>query len=124
MQLSLNPALDGPQLHRIVDAVAVQVVPAVGHRLRVRRAAAPGGAGGVCGAARRPRRGGAGRPGSPHCCRAWVIRRWRGATAAWLARRHDLIAFLEAVYVEADLSEDKRVKALLPGVTAALKALP
>ena len=43
---------------------------------------------------------------------------------AWLARRHDLVSFLQAVYVEADTSTDKRTRSVLPGVTAALKALP
>ena len=42
----------------------------------------------------------------------------------WLARRHDLVAFLQAVYVEADQSDDKRMRTVLPGVVAALKALP
>ncbi|HEY5850426.1 MAG TPA: DUF2785 domain-containing protein [Lysobacter sp.] len=123
MQLSLNPALDGPQLNRIVDAVAVQAVPASGHPYlfgEPQRMAAP-----VLYAAQRGIRDEATwsawfnallpRVGDPSLA-------WRDN--AWLARRHDLNAFLEAVYVEADLSEDKRVKALLPGVAAALKALP
>ena len=43
---------------------------------------------------------------------------------AWLARRHDLVTFLQAVYVEAANSTDKRTRTVLPGVVAALKALP
>ena len=39
-------------------------------------------------------------------------------------RQMILVAFLQAVYVEADASDDKRAKAVLPGVVAALKALP
>ena len=124
MQLSLNPALDGPQLNRIVDAVAVQAVPASGHPYifgEPQRMAAP-----VVYAAQRgdPRRGGLVGLVQRAAAAGSATQRWHGATAAWLARRHDLNAFLEAIYVEADLSEDKRVKALLPGVTAALKALP
>ncbi|UNK49287.1 DUF2785 domain-containing protein [Lysobacter sp. S4-A87] len=122
-QLSLNPALDGPQLNRIVDAVAVQVVPASANAYvfgEPQRMAAP-----VLYAAQRGIRDEAAwsawfkafvpRIGEPALA-------WRDS--AWLARRHDLNAFLEAVYVEADLSGDKRVKALLPGVAATLKALP
>ncbi|QSX76430.1 DUF2785 domain-containing protein [Lysobacter arenosi] len=123
MQLSLNPALDGPQLNRIVDAIAVQVVPASGHAYifgEPQRMAAP-----LVYAAQRGVRDEAAwtawfaamlpRLGDPALA-------WRDS--AWLGRRHDLSAFLEAVYVEADLSTDPRVKTLLPGVTAALKALP
>ncbi|MFC3813884.1 DUF2785 domain-containing protein [Lysobacter sp. GCM10012299] len=123
MQLSLNPALDAPQLNRIVDALAVQVVPPSGHAYifgEPQRMAAP-----LVHAAQRGVRDEAAwstwfkaflpRIGDPALA-------WRDS--AWLARRHDLNAFLEAIYVEADLSSDPRVKALLPGVTATLKALP
>lgn len=123
MQLSLNPALDAPQMNRIVDAVAVQVVPASAHAYvfgEPQRMAAP-----VLYAAQRGIRDEAAwsawfaallpRVGDPSLA-------WRDS--AWLARRHDLNAFLEALYVEADLSQDKGVKALLPGIATALKALP
>lgn len=122
-QLALNKALDVPQLQRVVDAVAVQAVPAAGHAYvfgEPQRLAAP-----VVHAASR----------GLHDAAGWTA--WFGALAprlgdpsmawrdeAWLARRHDLVAFLQAVYVEADASDDKRAKALLPGVVAALKALP
>ncbi len=121
-QLSLNPALDGPQLHRIVDAVAVQAVPTIGVAYvfgEPQRLAAP-----IIGAARRGVRDENGwtqwfaalpaRLGDPASA-------WRDPQ--WLARRHDLVTFLQAVYVEADQSDDKRVRMLLPGVTAALKSL-
>jgi hypothetical protein len=122
-QLSLNPALDGPQLHRIVDAVATQAVPVAGVAYvfgEPQRLAAP-----LVNAARRGVRDEAGwtewfaallpRLGDPAL--AWQ-------DPQWLARRHDLVSFLQAVYVEADQSDDKRVRMLLPGVTAALKSLP
>lgn len=122
MQLTLNPALDGPQLHRIVGAVATQVVPPSGVAYvfgEPQRLAAP-----VVYAAQRGILDEAGwtawfaalvpRLGDPSLA-------WRDPQ--WLARRHDLIAFLQAVYVEADQSADKRVRMLLPGVVAALKAL-
>lgn len=123
LQLSLNPALDGPQLHRLVDAIAQQAVPEAGVAYifgEPQRLAAP-----LVNAARRGIRDEAAwtawfaaltpRLGDPSLA-------WRDAR--WLARRHDLVAFLQAVYVEADQSDDKRVRALLPGVVAALKALP
>lgn len=122
-QLSLNPALDGPQLHRIVDAVAAQAVPGVGVAYvygEPQRLAAP-----IIHAAQRGIRDESGwtawfaallpRLGDPAL--AWN-------DPQWLARRHDLAAFLQAIYVEADQSDDKRVRMLLPGVTAALKAMP
>ncbi len=122
MQLTLNPALDGPQLHRIVDAVATQAVPTAGVAYvfgEPQRLAAP-----VVFAAQRGIRDEAGwtawfaalvpRMGDPS-------QAWRDPQ--WLARRHDLVAFLQAIYVEADQSTDKRVRMLLPGVVAALKAL-
>ena len=122
-QLSLNKALDVPQLQRIVDAVAAQAVPPTGHAYvfgEPQRLAAP-----VVHAASRGLLDAAGwtkwfgalpaRLGDPSLA-------WRDE--AWLARRHDLVAFLQAVYVEADASDDKRAKAVLPGVTATLRALP
>lgn len=123
MQLTLNPALDAPQLHRIVDAVAAQVVPATGVAYvfgEPQRLAAP-----IVYAAQRGVRDEAGwtawfaalvpRLGDPS--QAWK-------DPAWLARRHDLVAFLQAVYVEANQSTDKRTRTVIPGVVAALKALP
>ncbi|MET3931054.1 hypothetical protein ABIE51_002941 [Lysobacter sp. OAE881] len=123
MQLTLNPALDAPQLHRIVDAVAAQVVPATGVAYvfgEPQRLAAP-----IVYAAQRGVRDEAGwtawfaalvpRLGDPS--QAWK-------DPAWLARRHDLVAFLQAVYVEAGQSTDKRTRTVIPGVVAALKSLP
>lgn len=43
---------------------------------------------------------------------------------AWLARRHDLIAFLGSLYLEADQSADPKVQALKPAVVAGIKAVP
>ena len=123
LQLTLNPSLDGPQLHRIVDAIGQQAVPASGVAYvfgEPQRLAAP-----LVSAARRGVRDEAGwkawfaallpRLGAPSLA-------WRDE--GWLARRHDLVAFLQAVYVEADQSDDKRVRMMLPGVKEALKAVP
>ena len=41
-----------------------------------------------------------------------------------LAQRHNLNAFLNVVYVNADLSEDANIRALLPGVLEAIKTVP
>ncbi|MEL1265155.1 DUF2785 domain-containing protein [Pseudoxanthomonas putridarboris] len=46
------------------------------------------------------------------------------ADSAWLARRHDLMAFLMSVYLEADQSADANIRALKPAVVNALKAVP
>ncbi|SOD56868.1 DUF2785 domain-containing protein [Pseudoxanthomonas wuyuanensis] len=46
------------------------------------------------------------------------------ADSAWLARRHDLMAFLMSVYLEADQSGDAQIQALKPAVVAALKTIP
>jgi hypothetical protein len=46
------------------------------------------------------------------------------ADAAWLARRHDLLAFFSALYLEADRSDDAQLQALEPAVVAGLKAVP
>lgn len=46
------------------------------------------------------------------------------ADGAWLARRHDLMAFLMSVYLEADQSADANMRALKPAVVGALKTVP
>ena len=43
---------------------------------------------------------------------------------AGIAKRHDTMAFLSAVYVNARISENPADDALLPGVESALKAMP
>ena len=40
---------------------------------------------------------------------------------AWLARKHDLDAFLAALYLEADRSEDEAIRQLKPAIVAAMK---
>ena len=42
----------------------------------------------------------------------------------WLLRRHDLLAFLTGLYLEADRSEDPQLQALEAPVVAGLKAVP
>ena len=113
-----NPAIDARQLQRILDAVATQVVPVVGHAYVF---------------------GEAGRLAQPV---AYVARRgvlaeadWQawldglaarlgpmpeGGDDAWLARRHDLTAFLSAIYIQADASQNEALRALKPHVAKAL----
>ena len=118
LQLSLNPALDAGQLRRILDAVATQAVPESGHAYVF------------------------GEPGRLAQPVAYVARRgsladadWQawlaglaarlgpmpsGGDAAWLARRHDLDAFLSALYIQADASQNEALRALKPQVAKAL----
>lgn len=51
---------------------------------------------------------------------------WRDAFAsqAGLARKHDVAAFAYVIWANAGLSQDERVRALMPGAEAALRALP
>jgi hypothetical protein len=123
MQLSLNPALDRAQLERLLAAVAAQVMAADGHAYvfgEGERLARP-----VLYAARRGLIDDA----------AW--RHWFAALpaklgppqpgygdAAWLARRHDLMQFLEDAYASADRSQDPAIAALKPAIAAALEAMP
>lgn len=123
MQLSLNPALDRPQLDRILAAVATQVVPEASHAYvfgEPGRLARP-----VLYAAKR----------GLHTEAEWqawftalVPRLGEGSKsykdAASLARRHDLMAFLMSMYLEADQSDDPQLKRLKPAIVSALKTVP
>jgi hypothetical protein len=123
MQLALNPALERAQTDRILAAVAAQVVPE----------AAPAYVFGEGGRLARPvvyiaKRG------------LYSEAEWTAWFAAlppkigdaaqayndtrWLARRHDLMAFLMSLYIEADQSDDKHIRELKPAIVAAVKAVP
>ena len=123
MQLAMNPALDRAQAGRILQAVAAQAVPSNGHAYifgEPARLARP-----VLFIAKR----------GLHTEAEWSA--WFAALppklgnetlaykdAGWLARRHDLVAFLQAVYVESDNSTDAGLQALRPGLLKTLKAVP
>ena len=123
MQLALNPASTRAQLDPLLDAVAAQAVPAAGHAYvfgEPERLARP-----LLFIAKR----------GLHSEAEWTA--WFAALSmrvgdpalawkdvAWLARRHDLAAFLQLLYVETDVSEDPAIARMRPGVLAALKALP
>lgn len=123
MQLTWNPALDRAQLDRSLAAVATQVVPEAPHAYvfgEPGRLARP-----VLYAAKRGLH-------SEAQWQAWftalVPRLGEASKAyedpAWLARRHDLMAFLMSVYLEADQSDYAQLKQLKPAVVAALKTVP
>ena len=123
LQLALNPALDRTQLDRLLAAVASQVMAADGHAYvfgEGERLARP-----VLYAAQRGLLDDA----------AWQA--WFAALvaklgppaagygdAAWLARRHDLVQFLQAAWVGADRAQDPEIVRLKPAIAAALDAVP
>jgi hypothetical protein len=118
--LSLNPALDRAQLDRILSAVTLQVVPEAGHAYvfgEPGRLARP-----ILHAAKR----------GLHSQAEWQA--WLSALKprvaagglkytdlAWLARKHDLDAFMAALYLEADRSQDEAIRQLKPAIVAAMK---
>ena len=126
LQLALHPALERPQLDRILDAVASQVAPAGGPFYvygEPARLARP-----VLAVAARELH-------APTDWSAWFARLaepgplpdWRAAfsSQAGLARRHDTRAFLLATYAGVRESADPDLEQrLLPGLRAALAAVP
>jgi len=123
LQLVLNEQVDRAQVDVLLQAVAEQVVPESAHAYvfgEPGRLARP-----VLYAAKRGLLDEA----------AWT--RWFGALparlgvaeqayadSAWLARRHDLMAFLMSIHLEADQSDDPHIRALKPVVVQTLKAVP
>ncbi|MGH8028120.1 MAG: DUF2785 domain-containing protein [Pseudoxanthomonas sp.] len=123
MQLALNPALERPQLEAMLGAVAAQAVPESGHAYVF----------GEPGRLARPvlyiaKRGVL----ADADWSAWFLglperigeREKAYSDTAWLARRHDLLAFLTGVYLEADQSADAQIKALKAPAVLALKIIP
>lgn len=123
MQLVLNPALSRAQLDRLLHAIEMQAVPISAHAYihgEPERLVRP-----LLFIARRDLYSEAewttwlaslsSRLGDPALA-------WKDAD--WLARRHDLAAFLHVLYVETDVSEEPGIAKLKPGVLAALKVLP
>lgn len=122
MQLSLNPLLAKPQLDKILDAVAAQVLAQGGHFYvygEGERLAAP-----VIGVARRNLH-------SAADWQTWVSRMAAAATPAkgsttqaGLARQHNAKAFLLPLYaaLQESAAADIRQR-MLPAVVAALQAL-
>ena len=120
---ALNPGVERAQLDQILEAIATQVVPESGHAY------------------------GCGEPGRLARPVLYIAKRgllseaewttWFSALPArigdasqaysntdWLARRHDLLAFLTGLYLEADQSPDPQIQGLKQPVVAALKTVP
>ena len=123
MQLAMNPALERAQLDRILAAVAAQAVPERAHAYVFNepgRLARP-----VLYVARRGLH-------SEADWQAWFASlpprlgdpELAYADSAWLARRHDLMAFFLSLYLEADQSGEAQIRALKPAIVAALKQVP
>ena len=123
MQLALNPALERPQLESMLAAIAAQAVPESAHAYVF----------GEPGRLARPvlyiaKRGVL----ADADWSAWFLglparigeREKAYSDTAWLARRHDLLAFLTSIYLEADQSADAPIKALKGPVVLALKTIP
>lgn len=123
MQLALNPAVERPQLESMLAAIASQAVPESAHAYVF----------GEPGRLARPvlyiaKRGVL----ADADWSAWFLglparigeRDKAYSDTAWLARRHDLLAFLTSVYLEADQSTDAPIKALKGPVVLALKIVP
>jgi hypothetical protein len=123
MQLALNPAVERAQTDRILAAVAVQVVPDAGPAyvfgeggrlakpvMYIAKRALYSEAEWTAWFAKLPPR-----IGDPAL--AWN-------DSHWLARRHDLMAFLMSLYIEADQSDDANIHFLKPAIVTAVKAVP
>ena len=120
LQLSLNPALGKPQLERIRDAIARQVAPDAHFYIygESERLARP-----IIFMAQR----------GLISEEEWT--RWFAqfpppqgenlfASQAGLARRHNVNAFLQSVWLNARVSQNTADDVLLPGAEAALRAMP
>lgn len=128
LQLGLNPALSPGQLDAIVQAIASQVAPAGEHFYvygEPERLARP-----IVYLAKR-----AAGPGDAAYWGRWLatlaapapLPSWEAAfkSQAGLARRHNMQAFMQVLYVMVRESGDAALQQrLLPGLVAALKALP
>lgn len=120
MQLALNPRIDAEGLRVIVSAVGVQVAPK-GHAYvfgESERLARP-----VLIAASRGAMDEA-KWGEWLKGMATPLEGAEPYREAWLAWRHNTTAFLQALYVNVTLGGDKADDVTLPGLEAALKAMP
>lgn len=123
MQLALNPALTRVQLDRLLAAIASQVVPASSHAYvegEYERLARP-----VLFIARRGMHNGSD-------WQQWLAGigaaleqagpAWRDRD--WVARRHDLLAFLAVLNLQVDLAPHPSLLPLQQAVQASARALP
>ncbi|HRP10453.1 MAG TPA: DUF2785 domain-containing protein [Terricaulis sp.] len=119
LQLSLNPALGKPELERIAAAVAAQVAPDAHFYIygETERLARPI----IFMAAR-------GLISEEEWTRYFAQFPTAGenmfASQAGLARRHNVNAFLQTIWLNARLSQNTADDVLLPGAEAAIRAMP
>lgn len=122
LQLAVNPSLNAVQLRELTDAVAVKVFASEGHAYifgEPGRLARP-----VLYAAKRDIRTEA----------EWLA--WFNVLVkslddpdkaykdvAWMAKRHNLVAFLDSLYIESDLSTDEILKPLHNAVKQSLSTV-
>lgn len=125
LQLALNPALDKPQLQRLLSAIPGQISPAettfyhFGEPERLTRPVLFIAGRGVI---------------SENEWKSWFAQVLRPAPlASWdsafsseagLAKRHNTMAFLLALYASANESEDENTRVLLPILRDALRQIP
>lgn len=119
LQLGLNPAFGRPELTRIRDALATQLAPeehfyTYGESERLARPIIFMAQRGVFTAEE---------------WQEWLVRETAVGADAFtsqrgLARRHNMMAFLNVLYMQARLSQSEADDVLLPGLEAALRALP
>jgi len=123
MQLALNTAMEKEQTDRILAAVATQVVPdaapfyVFGESGRLARPVMYVAQRGFYSEAEWTKWFDALPPKIGDPAQAWN-------DSHWLARRHDLMAFLMSLYIEADQSEDANIHRLKPVIVATVKAVP
>jgi hypothetical protein len=119
LQLGLNPAFGKLELTRIRDAIGTQLAPAghfytYGESERMTRP--------LIFIAQRE-------VFTAEEWQEWLVRVTATdadayASQAGLSRRHNMMTFLGLLYMQADLSSNEADNALLPGATAALRAMP
>jgi hypothetical protein len=123
VQLALNPALERAQADRMLVAIATQVVPDN----------APPYTAGEAGRLAKPviyiAQHGFYTQAEWDQWFAKLVPRLGDSTKAyndsgWIARRHDLMAFLLSLFIEADQNEDPNIHFLKPSVVTAVKAVP
>jgi len=123
LQLTVNTLVDAPQVLALTDAVALQVLADNRHAYvfgESGRLARP-----VLFAARRGVR-------TEAEWQAWLKPITEGMAdptkayqdAEWLVKRHNLVAFLQVLYLESDISEGDDLQALKAAVLASLKNVP
>ncbi len=119
LQLGINPALGATDMQRIADAIATQVAPEghfyiYGESERLARPIIFMAQRGLISEAQ----------WTIYFAQFANVGENPHASQAGLARIHNAKAFLQTIYLNAQLSENAEDNAMLPGVEAALRALP